>query len=411
MRLLLLLSWRNIWRNKRRTAITISSIFFAVLFSIFMLSIQNGSWGRMIDNALSSYFGYGQIHQKGYWDDPNINSLLEYSKEIRTIPKQIKHLNDLVPRLESFALASYGNQTKGIMINGIDPVKENALTGLSKKLKDGKFLDKNDQGVMLAEGLANQLKIGVGDTVVFISQGYHGVNSAGKYPVTGLLKFGQPDLNKMMVYMPLVEAQQFFGCENRITTLILDVDDKSKLNGIIRDLKKELDPEKFEIIEWEKLVPNLLDAKQAKLNGVYVFMLILYTIISFGIFGTILMMLKERAYEFGILISIGMKRRLLATVVMVEIVLLGLAGVLFGIMGAAPLVQYFKVNPVDMRNLGEKGIDNMFDQYGFEPIFPTSFDLSTFVSQAIIVFAICLILGFFAVWKIYQVKPIESMKN
>jgi len=407
---MILLAWRNIWRNKRRTAITISSIFFAVLFSIFMLSFQNGSWGRMIDNALSSYFGYGQIHKTGYWDDPGINTLMEYSQEWKEKSKKIKHLKDLVPRLESFAMASCGNQTKGVMINGIDPVKENALTKLSGKITEGKYLEPDDNTVMIAEGLAKQLKIGVGDTIVFISQGYHGVNSAGKFVVQGLLHFGPPDLNKMMVYMPLVEAQHFFGSEGLISTLILDIDDRSNLPKIISNLKSQLDPAQHEVIEWEKLVPNLLEAKQAKLNGVYIFMLILYTIISFGIFGTILMMVKERSYEFGILISIGMKRKLLAMVVMLEIILLGMAGVVAGIIGALPLVNYFRVNPIDMSKM-EKGMDNMFDQYGFEPIFPTSFDLSTFVSQAIIVFVICLLLAIFAVWKIYRLKPVESMKN
>ncbi|HAQ38270.1 MAG TPA: ABC transporter permease, partial [Saprospirales bacterium] len=328
---MILLAWRNIWRNKRRTAITISSIFFAVLFSIFMLALQNGSWGRMIDNALSSYFGYGQIHKKGYYDDPGINTLMEYTSDWKGKSKNIEHLKDFVPRLESFAMASYGNQTKGVMINGIDPKKENALTKLSGKITEGKYLELNDTAVMIAEGLASQLKIGVGDTIVFISQGYHGVNSAGKYTVKGLLHFGPPDLNKMMVYMPLPEAQQFFGCENLISTLIIDIDDRSNLPGIIKKLKSQVEPDLHEVIEWEQLVPNLLAAKQAKLNGVYIFMLILYTIISFGIFGTILMMIKERSYEFGILIGIGMKRKLLSMVVMLEIILLGMAGVFAGV--------------------------------------------------------------------------------
>lgn len=410
MGMLLLLAWRNIWRNRKRTAITISSIFFAVLFSVFMLSIQNGTWGRMIDNALGSYFGYGQIHQKGYQDDPNINTLLKYTKNLEEMPEDIPHLIDLVPRLESFALASFGNQTKGVLINGIDPDKENKLTDLSGKITKGQFLRAGDHSVIIAEGLASQLKIDVGDTIVFISQGYHGVNSAGKYPVKALVRFGPPDLNKMMVYMPLNMAQQFFGCEDLVSTLIPDIEDKSYLPGIMRELRQKLDPEQYEIIEWESLVPNLLEAKQAKLNGVYIFMLILYTIISFGIFGTILMMLKEREYEFGILVGIGMKKRLLAMVVMVEIVLLGMAGVLTGIIGAAPLVYYFKVNPVNMSKMG-KGMDNMFDQYGFEPVFPTSFELSTFLSQALIVFVICLVLGTFAVWKVHSIKPVESMKN
>lgn len=404
------LAWRNIWRNRRRTLITASSIFFAVVFSSLLISLQNGGWGRMIDNVINYYVGYGQIHKKGYHDDPSIHSLMDYSPAMQTVSSQIKHLENLVPRLESFALASYGNQTRGVMVSGIDPILEDGMTHLSERLIQGEYLEISDKAVLVAEGLAEQLKIGIGDSLILISQGYHGVNAAGKYTIKGLVHFSPPDLNKRMVYLPLPESQYFFGANNLISTLVLHIDDKENLPKISAGLNKKLDMNELELIQWEELVPGLVGAMNAKLNGTYMMMIILYAIITFGIFGTILMMLKEREYEFGILIAIGMKRGKLGWVVWLESVLIGVVGSILGILGAMPLVYYMKVNPLDMSKMGEEMME-IYDEMGVEPIFPTAFDLSTFLFQALLVFLITSLLGFYALRKIRKLKLLTALQN
>lgn len=404
------LAWRNIWRNNRRTFITASSIFFAVVFSSLLLSLQNGGWGRMIDNVINFYVGYGQIHKAGYNEDPSINSLMDYSGDYASVKDEVKHLKNLVPRLESFALASYGTQTRGVMVSGIDPDMENGMTKLKDRLVEGEYLSNGDKMVVVAQGLAENLKVGLGDSLILISQGYHGVNAAGKYPIKGILHFSPPDLNKRMVYLPLQESQYFFGANDKVSSLVLHIDNKKYLPGIYKGLNKNLDMEKLELIRWEQLVPGLIQAMKAKLNGTYMIMVILYAIITFGIFGTILMMLKEREYEFGILIAIGMKRRKLGWVVWLESVLIGLVGAILGILGAMPLVYYLKVNPLDMSKMGE-GAMAVYDEMGIEPIFPTAFDMSTFLGQAMLVFIITALLGFFALYKIKKLKLIESIQN
>ena len=408
--MLLKLAWRNIWRNKRRTLITASSIFFAVVFSAFMISLQNGGWGRMIDNVINYYVGYGQIHLKGYQDEPDINSLFSYPGEFANMPDGIDHLTELVPRLESFTLASFENQTRGAFISGVDPVSENAMTHLQDRITEGTYFAVDDKEVLLGEGLAKYLKIGVGDTLTLISQGYHGVNAAANYPVKGLLHFAPPDLNRRMIYLPLKEAQYFFGSGDKISTLVLHIDDKKNLESIQKGLYSLLDMEQYELIRWEKLVPGLIDAMNTKLNGTYMIMLILYAIITFGIFGTILMMEKEREYEFGILMAIGMKKRMLSTIVWLECVLLGLVGAFLGILGAMPLVYFFKVNPIDMSSMGEDVLE-VYANMGVEPIFPTAFDLPVFFYQALIVFLITSLLSLHAIWKIRRLAPVEAMKN
>jgi len=215
------LAWRNIWRNKKRSLITISSIFLAVILAVFMRAMQLGSYDLIIDSIVHSYTGYIQVHSNGYWDEQTLENSMEVDKEMIEKVMNEKGVTLVVPRLESFALSSYGQLTKGAMIVGIDPELEEDLMRLSEKLTEGEMFTNESKSVLLAQGLADYYKIGVGDTIVLLSQGYHGVSAAGKYPIAGILKFGSPQLNDRFISMPLKEAQWFYGAEDRITSLAL----------------------------------------------------------------------------------------------------------------------------------------------------------------------------------------------
>jgi len=408
--LLLKLSWRNIWRNKRRTLVTVASIFFAVLFSIFMNSFQKGAWVRMLDNIVNYYYGYAQIHQKGYWAEKTINDALELNDELLQLPENIDGLTQVIPRLETFALLSSGDHTSGMMIVGTNPGPENKLTQLKSRITEGTYFNKNDKALLIAEGVKDLLKVTLGDTLVILTQGYHGVNAAGKYPIKGIVHFASPDLNKRMVYLPLEETQNLLGAPSMATTLALQLDNRDQLGSVITQLQNKLDTEMYEIMDWQSMLPELVEAQKTDAAGNYIFLLVLYLIISFGIFGTILMMMKEREYEFGVLLSIGMNRRLLALSTWIEIVLMALLGVVLGMLAALPLVQYFKVNPIDFSEYGE-GMTETYAKWGFDPIFPTIMDASLFYAQAILVLIITSLLALFAIWKVYKLKPVEAMRD
>ncbi len=404
------LSWRNIWRNRRRTLITAASIFFAVLFSVFMNSIQKGAWVRMMDNVVNFYYGYGQIQQKGYWEDKSIDKSMVLDENLLRLPEEIPGLISVVPRLESFALASYGDQTSGMLIVGVDPQKEDELTNLKSRLVEGRYFTESDQSVIIAEGVKTLLKIELGDSLVLISQGYHGINAAGKYPVKGVVKFNSPELNKKMVYLPLETSQYFFGADNLVSSLALKLEERNDLNNVLEALNTRLDTSQYTMMAWQDMMPELVEAQKTDAAGNYVILIVLYAIISFGIFGTILMMAKEREYEFGILLSIGMKRRLLAASVWLEVILLGLFGAAMGILGSIPLVYYFKVNPLDFSGMSEE-MSGAYEKWGFDPIFPATFEWQLFFWQAVIVFVITSFLATFAMWKIWRLKPMEAMRG
>ncbi|MCB0548800.1 MAG: ABC transporter permease [Phaeodactylibacter sp.] len=400
------LAWRNIWRNKRRTAITAASILFAVFFASFMEAFQKGAWDHLISSVVNYYYGYVQVHQKGYWDEQTIDKAFPLVDSLKQLQEKAPKVQQVLPRIESFALASTGEHTSGVMVVGIDPQVEDAMTKLRSRISDGNYLKVDEEAALVAEGVAENLGLGVGDTIVLISQGYHGVNAAGKYPIKGMVNFGSPELNKQMVYLPLPVAQYFYGANGLVTSLALQIDDQDDIKPTLRALNSQLDTAAYEVMDWKDLLPDLVEAKTLDSAGNIIVYVILYLIIAFGIFGTILMMSKEREYEFGVLISIGMHRWQLGLTVWLEVIMLGLLGAVLGIVAALPVVWHFHLNPI--RFSGDYA--EAMEKFGFEAIFPTLFEAHIFLTQALLVFILTAILALYPIFKIRKLKPVEAMR-
>src|SRR5688500_10126606 len=193
--MLIQLAWRNVWRNKRRTIITVSSIFFAVLLALFMRSMQKGSYENMIRNSVELYSGYIQIHRRGYWEDKSINNMFEMTDSLRAVTASTPHVDFFFPRLETFVLAASREISKGVIVIGTSPEEEHRMTKLADRVVKGEYISADTRGVMVAEGLADYLQLGIKDTVVMIGQGYHGANAVDQYPITAIVRFSNPQQN------------------------------------------------------------------------------------------------------------------------------------------------------------------------------------------------------------------------
>jgi len=407
MKTILKIAWRNIWRNKRRTMITIASIMFALFFAIIMRGFQLGSYAKMKENAIESYSGYIQIHKKGYWEDKNINNIFSIdSSEINKIQSDPR-VNEVIPRLESFALASSGESTRGVAVMGISPEKENEMTKIKSYLKQGEFIKENDRSVMVAADLARFLKIGINDTLVLFSSGYHGATAAGLYPVKGILKLPIPDMNRSTVYLPIKAAQDFFGTGDQFTDLALDIDNLDDVDPVKQKILSEIDLNKYEVMGWEKMNKELLQMIESDNAGGLIMITILYMVIAFGIFGTVLMMTNERKKEFSMMISIGMQKWKLIFVVVLELTLLSFIGVLAGILISLPVMLYFYYNPIKFS--GE--VVQMMKDFNFEPVMPVTLDPHIFITQGIVIFLISLFALYYPVIKISKLNIVKGIRG
>lgn len=405
MNLFLILAWRNIWRNKRRTLIAASSVFFAVLLALVMRSLQYGSYDFMIDSALRMYTGYMQIHGKGYWDDRSLEkSFTDYRSLINKI-EEIEHVELAIPRLENFLLISSKEITKIASVICIDPIKEDSMTRLKKKLIEGRYINNEDQGILIAEGLARLLKVRTGDTITLYGQGIYGLTVAVNCPVIGVVQFTLPDINNTFVYMPLNFGQTLFGMEDRITTISIMLDNPREMDRVYEKVKLLITGD-LELMKWEELLPELVQGIQLDNVGGMIMLFILYLIIAFGILGTIMMMTAERTKEFGILVSIGMKKSRLDLITTLESVFISLLGAITGVIVSIPILFYLHHNPI--RLTGELAEISL--KFGVEPILPFSVEPKIFFAQTGIVLIIALITAIYPVNYIRKIKPIEAMR-
>jgi putative ABC transport system permease protein len=401
------LAWRNIWRNTRRTLITVASIFFAVILATIMWSMLEGVYGKMIHNIVAFSSGYLQVHKKGYWEEKNIENVFTADTALAKKLSGVENITAVVPRIENFALASTGENTAGVMLLGIDPEKEDNITNLKTKVKNGKYLRSTDNGVMIGKGVARKLRLSVGDTIILLSQGYHASSANGLYKVLGIVSLPSPELDKVMVYMPLATASGLLSLDNHISSWAVMISDAKKLASVKKELLRNIDPTAYEVMDWKELMPDLDQMIQADGSGHKITILVLYLVISFGIFSTVLMMMAERQHEFGIMTAIGMKKRQLAFIVFLETVFITLIGVISGTLASLPITFYLSEHPIQLT--GEVRI--IYESYGFEPIIAVSTAPVVFFSQARVVLLITLLIGIYPVYKILRMNLMNALRS
>ena len=404
--MILKLAWKNLWRNPQRTAINMAAILFAVFLSVLTSSLKKGIFDNLILNLVGFYSGYIQIHKTGYWDEQILENSFQSSLKIEGQIRNDKRISFFTPRFESFALASAGELTKGCLVNGVEPDSEDAVIALRSRVTQGQFFRYDDRSVMIAEGLMKRLKLKLGDTLILIGQGYHGATAAGKYPIAATVRFGSPELNNLLVFLPLKESQELFASPGRITSYVLALHKLRDLDQVDQVLQAGIGTE-HEVMTWEEMMPDVKQHIHIDSNNMQVVQGILYLLICFGLFSTMLMMMSERKFEMGMLVAIGMKKGRLIRMFMAESVVTLFGGCMAGLATALPLVYYLNRHPVRITGQMAKA----YEQFGFEPIFPTSVSAVHFAEQGMIVLIIGLALSIYPVVQIWNLDPVKAMRK
>jgi ABC-type lipoprotein release transport system permease subunit len=400
------LAWRNLWRNKRRTVLTMASVFFAVFLALLMRSMQIGSYDNMIENTVRNSTGYLQVQAPGYWDDKTINNTFESSPELEETILKVENVSGVIPRLESFALASSGNKTKGIGVIGTEPSMENEVTGLKSRLIAGNYFNHEKNQVLVAEKLASYLEVGVGDSIVLLSQGFHGVTAADEFHIAGILKFPSPDMNSQLVYMTLADAQYFYAAPYRLSSLSVMLDEPDHLESTKENLISAIDGD-YVVMTWEQMLTALVQGIESDNVSGWFMLGILYMVVAFGIFGTMLMMTVERKKEFAVLVSIGMHRYKLARILTAETVFIAIFGVAAGMVASIPIIYYYNLFPIELTGDAAKA---MMD-FNVEPVMPFAFSSHIFFQQAVIVLVLTLISALYPISYVHRFNVLKAFRG
>ncbi|MBL4862011.1 MAG: ABC transporter permease [Crocinitomicaceae bacterium] len=398
------LAWKDIWRNKRRSMITMVAVAFAVFFAVLMRCMQLGMYDRMITTVVENKLGYIQVHQNGFWEEKIVdNAFFEEDVAIESIRK-IKGVS-IEKRIETGVLSSYGQNSKGSFVMSLE--KSGAKTDLIKEqLIDGQLPQSGKNEVVIGSELAEFYGVKTGDTLVLIGQGYQGATAASLNVISGIANMKIPELNKLGIYMDLTDLQDFLSAPGALTSLIIDLDKPKNMMSVQEEIK-QITGEAYEVMNWKELTPELVQMIQADSSGGLIMAFILYMIISFVMFGTSLMATQERKFEMGILLAIGMKKWRSIVLIFLESTFLNLFGVIVGLMGAIPIAFNYSVNPVPLKGLASESMEEM----GFEAVIQFSADPSIFITHGLIILVISTLIVLYPVRVIAKMNPVEAMKR
>lgn len=400
------LAWRNLWRNKKRTLIAAASVFFAVILSLIMRSMQKGYYDYMIDSSVRLFTGHIQIHGKGFWEKRSLEESMTFDESVINKLRNYKNIQKIIPRFETFSLISFGKISRVVQVIGIQPDIENDVTKIKEKIISGSYLTEESNGILVAEGLANLLKVNVGDSIILYGQGYQGVTAASALAVAGIVRFSIPEQNKTFVYLPLKFAQEHFSAFDRITSLSILLHNSKDISSVKLFLENFFD-DSYEIMDWAELSPELVQSIQIDNASGIIMLGILYVVIAFGIFGTIMMMTAERVKEFGILISIGMQKWKLAFVTTLETIFVSFIGVTAGAIVSIPILLYLVQHPIPLTGETAEAIL----AWGFEPIIPFAFYSGMYFAQIWTVLAIAIVSALYPINFIRKLKPSEALRG
>ena len=402
------IAWRNIYRNKKRSLITITSVFAALLLIILMRALQFGFYDKLIETVVESYAGYVEIHADGFWDNQSLDNSMQVDQQLLDDIQSVEGVENIVQRLQTFSLISVGEKTKGGVINGINLSEEQKITDWNKKMVSGSF-DLSDNEIIIAKGIAEFFGISENDTLILYGQGYRGMMAAGKYPVKGVIDLKNPDLNKIGLFMTMESVRNYVSSDEISTHIIIGKEKYYDEGKIVEDLGLILSDD-YEVMTWKETLPEIEQTITADSAGGLIMAFILYVIVVFGMFGTVLMMTEERKYEFGVLISVGMSRIRLFGIILVETIILSMVGVVLAVMVTYPISIYYNINPIDMAILMGDGANQMIEEMGFSPMIPMSISWDIPLSHSLVIFIFSLLISIYPAIKISKLNPVKSMK-
>ncbi len=403
------MAWRNIWRNPRRSLITMSAIVFACVLLVFMLSFQLGGYGTMINTSVRIHSGHLQVQIKGYNDKHNMRMVIHDPDVVGRICDKVKNIAAYTYRAEAFSMVSSGSKTYGAMVIGIDPLKESRVSTLEKSIRSGAYLSENDYNqAIVGSLLAKNLGISIGDDLTVLGQGMDGSVAATVLRVKGIYTTGMDEFDRSTIQIPLKTFQSVYSMGNSVHKVVIIAKSIGAVAGIKHKLEKKFRDRKLKrlvVLTWDQLLPGLRQGIEMDLISGIIFYFLLIIVVALSILNTFLMATLERIREFGILMAMGATPARLVKLVFTESLIMTITGMVCGMLIGIALTLFFQVHGI---NIG--GSSAMLRHYGISGrMYPELSFISVF-SGPCVLFVLTMITALYPALKIRSLTPVKAMK-
>ena len=415
-KILLMLAWRNLWRHRRRTLITLSSIGIGFGLAVLFIGIGDGSHNSMIRNAIKLGDGHLTIQARGYLEAPANHKYLE---DGRTLAQKIASLNiagRVEPRISLQVLASTANNSVGAGLEGMAASGDPRVEMLRPQLIDGNWIAPGDhRGIVIGDGMARKLKAKVGSKVVLMAGKQGGDSQAQLGRVRGIFDSHVDELDDFLILSDIQLARRFLEGEGAdpelepVTRFAVFLDDPDTMAHWKAVLKKAVENERIVVLDWQEVMPQLVQFVILDDAGNYVFLTLILIMVVFGIVNTVLMSVLERTREFGLLRALGLSRHHLLLLVFCESLLLSLLAVVIGWIVGGGTQLWFSTHGIDFSAMMAEGTAIMGTF--MDPVVYTELSWDRVVQLTVIVFAATLASGIYPAVKAARVTPVEALRT
>ena len=401
------LAWRNIWRHRRRTWLTVGAMVFCNVLLVFLVSLQLGSYQMMIDGSLAAYTGHIQVQRRGYHDDQHIYqsvpAVIELASSLRSVPG----VGEVAARAEAFALASSAQRSFGILLTGVQPGYEPAVSTFPGKVREGRYLQADDaREIVIGALLAQNLKAGVGDELTFIGSGRDGSFAAAVATVVGILDTGLEEVDRSMAQIPLGWFQQVFAMGDAGHSVVIRVPSLEQVGDTAAGLRAALaGRNELVVLDWESLMPGLRQAITSDMASAWFTYGVLVLLVAFSVLNTQLMSVLERTREFGVMLALGMRPAQLARLVGMETLMLAALGLGLGVAGGGLLAAY-----LSYAGFVYPGVEEMMARFMLGGrIYPQLSPVSL-LAGPLTVFLGALLAALYPALRLFRLQPVAAMR-
>lgn len=402
------MAWRNMWRNWRRTAIALVAIVLGLILLLFFDGMITGSDQAIFGNAVRLYGGNIQIHAPGYrakasrlpiYPLANADTVVQAA---RTQPEVVA----AAKRINTGGIITSNEGSFPVTITGLEPVVEASVSIQAENVSRGRFLmaDEGD-AIVIGQGLANLLKVNVGDRVKLLGRSKRGQMRQRTMTIVGIYDLGMREAEERAVFMTLPEAQTLYNLRRQATEVTLTLHDVGQEKAVLTSLQAELPG--VEVDSWQTLKPEIRETMDTKQVFTGVMGLVVVLIASIGILNLMMMAVFERTREMGVLAALGMKGGQIMGLFLLEGTLIGVVGAVIGCILGSLLLGLVGQVGIDLSfasGMGEIGA-LMGDR-----LYP-SVTLTGVISRGVVVALIATLASLYPAWQASRKEPAETLHH
>ncbi|MBT3046249.1 MAG: FtsX-like permease family protein [Candidatus Thiodiazotropha sp.] len=402
---ILTVALRNLLAHRRRTFLTIGAIAVGLASLIFLWGFNEGLHRNMLGNFQDAIIGSIQIHHQGFFQHPELSKAIANPQKVVAALRQAD-VSRYSMRLESFGLAASDITTQGVMLIGMDPLREGEVTQLGKRIGIGRFLAPEDEyTIILGATTANNLQVKLGDEVVIIGYDRFGAMLAESFTLIGIITSGEMGLDKGMAITTLATLQQMVDMPDRVTTVVIG-SDESRVPALTAELEAALQGERLEVMPWYAMFPVMKEWVSLHNGFLYLFLGVVLFIVLAGELNTLLISMLERTREFGVLMAIGTTGYQIAAILLVEAVVIGIVGIVSGILLGYVIVLF----------TGKYGIDlsillGSTSRFYVDPLIHPHLKLDHLGITSGVILVASIFAGLYPAWRASKLQPVEAIRN